>query len=42
VSMTDHSVLEICGVNGILRVDLKLEELEELVSKLRTGVLQTT
>ena len=37
ISMADHSVLELRGENGILRVDLSLNELEDLVSKMRSG-----
>lgn len=37
LSMADHSVLELRGENGILRVDLSLDELEDLVSKMRSG-----
>ena len=37
LSMADHSVLELRGENGILRVDLSLNELEELVSRIRSG-----
>jgi len=37
LSMVDDRVLEVRGINGILRVDLALEELEELASKIRSG-----
>ena len=35
ISMLDHSVLEVRGVNGVLRVDLILEELEEMIRGVR-------
>ena len=38
LSMADHSVLELRGENGILRVDLSLDELEDLVSRMRSGM----
>ena len=31
-SMVDNSVLEVVGENGILRIDLNIEELENLVT----------
>lgn len=34
-SMADHGVLEVRGVHGILRVDLTLDELEEMISRIR-------
>lgn len=37
LSMVDESVLEVRGANGILRVDITLEELEDMVSKIRLG-----
>ena len=37
LSMVDESVLEVRSTNGILRVDLTLEELEDMVSKIRSG-----
>jgi hypothetical protein len=37
LSMEDNTVLELRGDNGILRVDLSIEELESLVSKVRSG-----
>ena len=36
LSMVDQRVLEVKGVNGVLRIDLALEELEEMISKLRS------
>jgi len=33
-SMDDHMVLEVRGENGILRVDLTLDELEAMISKI--------
>ena len=41
LSMSDHSVLEVRGVNGVLRVDLTLEELDDMISKIRSEVLHT-
>jgi hypothetical protein len=38
-SMADDSVLEVRGVNGILRMDLTLDELDCMVSKIRQDVL---
>ena len=35
-SMGDGRVLEIKGVNGILRVDVTLEELEEMISRIHS------
>lgn len=37
LSMVDHSVLEVRGANGVLRVDLTLKELEELSSRIRSS-----
>lgn len=35
ITMVDDSVLEMRGLNGTLRVDLTLEELEDMTSKIR-------
>ncbi len=37
LSMADHSVLEVRGENGVLRVDLTIDELDRLVSRVRSG-----
>ena len=37
LSMLDDRVLEMRCRNGILRVDIALEELEEMTSKIRSG-----
>jgi hypothetical protein len=37
LSMLDDSVLEMRCINGILRVDLALEELEDMALKIRSG-----
>ncbi|TFH16879.1 hypothetical protein E4H04_05920 [Candidatus Bathyarchaeota archaeon] len=34
-SMVDNSVLEVIGENGILRIDLKIGELDELIKSSR-------
>ena len=36
LSMVDNRVLEVRGVNGVLRVDLTLEELEEMINEIRS------
>ena len=35
-SMDDHMVLEVRGENGILRVDLTLDELEAMISRIHS------
>ena len=42
LSMVDQRVLEVKGVNGVLRIDLALEELEEMISKLRSKCAQSS
>ena len=37
LSMVDNTVLEIRGLNGTLRVDLTLKELEDMTSKIRSS-----
>lgn len=36
LSIVDCKVLEIKGINGVLRVDISIEELEDLVSRIRS------
>ena len=36
-SMVDYSVLEVIGENGVLRIDLKIGELEELINSSRNA-----
>jgi hypothetical protein len=40
LSMIDQNVLEVRGVNGVLRVDLTIEELGDMVLKIRSAVLR--
>ncbi len=37
LGIVDNRVLEVRGVNGVLRVDLCLEDLESLVARVRSG-----
>ena len=42
LSMVDQRVLEVKGENGVLRIDISLEELEEMISKLRSKCAQSS
>lgn len=37
LTIDDCSVLEVRGVNGVLRIDITLEELEEMIARIRSG-----
>ena len=36
ISMGDGSVFEVKGINGILRVDVTLDELEDMIKRIRS------